>query len=247
MGSYRILAVPVLTFVTLVGAVLPAQVPCIQTCYRASVQEHAGSGLPSARLDLRAWLRGFSDRRSAPRVFLHVPKPSPEPVIPVVVSTSLPGARAFQIDVDLNHDGRFEGPGELGYAEGRFDPSGAGQVRLHGLVHGHYQVRARVGSVDLSPRYGVSAIGRVEVLPTPPNQLPVCFEVNKGQTDAAVVFLGRAKNQTVYVTADETMLVTRASSQRFRLVGANASARPIGRKELPGASNYFIGNDPSRW
>jgi hypothetical protein len=31
------------------------------------------------------------------------------------------------------------------------------------------------------------------------------------------------------------------------LVGANAAVRASGREELPGKSNYFIGNDPSRW
>ena len=34
---------------------------------------------------------------------------------------------------------------------------------------------------------------------------------------------------------------------RMQLVGANATARPEGRDELPGKVNYFIGNDPKRW
>jgi hypothetical protein len=33
----------------------------------------------------------------------------------------------------------------------------------------------------------------------------------------------------------------------MRLVGANSNARVAGRNELPGKSNYFIGNDPSKW
>ena len=34
---------------------------------------------------------------------------------------------------------------------------------------------------------------------------------------------------------------------RMQLVGANATARPEGRDELPGKVNHFIGNDPKRW
>ena len=34
---------------------------------------------------------------------------------------------------------------------------------------------------------------------------------------------------------------------RMKLVKANPSARVIGEEELPGKSNYFIGNDPKKW
>jgi hypothetical protein len=34
---------------------------------------------------------------------------------------------------------------------------------------------------------------------------------------------------------------------RMRLVGGNTKARMVGLDELPGRSNYFIGNDPKRW
>ncbi len=33
----------------------------------------------------------------------------------------------------------------------------------------------------------------------------------------------------------------------MRLVGANAKAKVTGLEELPGKSNYFIGNDPKKW
>jgi hypothetical protein len=33
----------------------------------------------------------------------------------------------------------------------------------------------------------------------------------------------------------------------MRLVGANAKAKVIGLDELPGKSNYFVGNDPKKW
>jgi hypothetical protein len=34
---------------------------------------------------------------------------------------------------------------------------------------------------------------------------------------------------------------------RMRLVGANAAAKITGLEELPGKSNYFMGNDPKKW
>ena len=40
---------------------------------------------------------------------------------------------------------------------------------------------------------------------------------------------------------------TTAAVLRMRLVGANARARVTGLEELPGKSNYFIGNDPRKW
>ncbi|MGA3324750.1 MAG: SBBP repeat-containing protein [Terriglobia bacterium] len=40
---------------------------------------------------------------------------------------------------------------------------------------------------------------------------------------------------------------TTASVLRMRLVGANAGAAVTGADELPGKSNYFIGNDPNKW
>ena len=33
----------------------------------------------------------------------------------------------------------------------------------------------------------------------------------------------------------------------MKLVGASASAAATGAEELPGKSNYFIGNDPTKW
>src|SRR5271157_1600904 len=39
----------------------------------------------------------------------------------------------------------------------------------------------------------------------------------------------------------------RSTVLRMRLVGANASAVVTGAEEMPGKSNYFIGNDPKKW
>ncbi len=100
--------------------------------------------------------------------------------------------------------------------------------------------------------------------------LPMFFEPNQGQTDPRVKFLARGAGYGLFLTADEAVLQLhravsiqhsapssqlsalssqRASSSviRMRLDGANSSARVSGASPLPGKSNYFIGNDPSKW
>ncbi|MSU78565.1 MAG: hypothetical protein EXS16_10780 [Gemmataceae bacterium] len=186
-------------------------------------------------------------------VRLNIPATTAGPPVPITVSTTLPDARSFCVDVDLNHDGRFEGPGELAYSTGRLDEAGAAEMRLHGLIHGHYRARARVDGIHGEV---VSAIQKFELSPPRNSHLPVSFEVNKGQTDSSVLFLGRAKNQMVFVTAEETVIrnqetgvrgQTATRQSRFRLVGANSWAQPMGQKKLAGKANYFIGNDPRKW
>jgi len=100
--------------------------------------------------------------------------------------------------------------------------------------------------------------------------LPLFFEPNQGQTDPRVKFLARGAGYGLFLTSDEAVLELhravgiqhsapgsqrsalssqRASSSviRMRLDGANSSARVSGASPLPGKSNYFIGNDPSKW
>jgi hypothetical protein len=50
-------------------------------------------------------------------------------VMAIKVSTNLPAADAFYVDVDLNHDGEFRGPAELAYAAGVFTERGVGTLR----------------------------------------------------------------------------------------------------------------------
>jgi len=94
--------------------------------------------------------------------------------------------------------------------------------------------------------------------------LPLFFEQNQGQTAPQVKFLARGAGYGLFLTADEAVLELQASAVshqpsavnperpapsviRMRLDGANSSARVSGASLLPGKSNYFIGNDPSKW
>jgi hypothetical protein len=106
-------------------------------------------------------------------------------------------------------------------------------------------------------------------------KLPLSFEANQGQVDAAVKFLSRGKGYTMFLTSAGAVLSLRATRKenqkpadirteepgrrevsaesapaavlRMNLMGANQAAKVEGAEELPGTSNYFIGNDPSQW
>jgi hypothetical protein len=89
--------------------------------------------------------------------------------------------------------------------------------------------------------------------------LPLFFEPNQGQTAPQVKFLARGHGYGLFLTADEAVLQLQRSAPstqqsagesaviRMHLDGANASAGISGTDKLPGRSNYFIGNDPSKW
>jgi len=91
------------------------------------------------------------------------------------------------------------------------------------------------------------------------SRLPLSFELNQGQTDPQVKFLARGPGYTLFLASDEAVLTLQPSATasagkgekpavvRLKLVGAERNARVSGERELPGRSNYFVGNDPQRW
>ena len=110
-----------------------------------------------------------------------------------------------------------------------------------------------------------------KTLPSTALSLPLFFEQNQGQTAPQVKFLARGADYGLFLTADEAVLqlqtsavstqhsapssqLSAVSSQRasssvirMKLDGANSSAHISGTELLPGKSNYFIGDDPSKW
>jgi hypothetical protein len=100
--------------------------------------------------------------------------------------------------------------------------------------------------------------------------LPLAFEANQGQTNPKVKYIARGSGYTAFLTADETVFamdphttnalsgkqgsVTAPNSEKgvaaavhVKLIGGNPKAEVEAASELPGHSNYFIGNDPSKW
>ena len=104
-------------------------------------------------------------------------------------------------------------------------------------------------------------------------KLPLSFEANQGQTDARVKFISRGAGYNLFLTSTEAVLSLDATRRhgdtetrreeipnqkskiknlksatlRMKLVGANPTPRIEGSDELPGKSNYFIGNNPKKW
>ena len=78
--------------------------------------------------------------------------------------------------------------------------------------------------------------------------LSLSFEANHGQADEGVTFLSRATTYTLLLTRSEAVLALRPGNiLRMRLVGANAEPQIKGLDPLAGRTNYFIGNDRTKW
>jgi Domain of unknown function DUF11/Beta-propeller repeat len=82
-------------------------------------------------------------------------------------------------------------------------------------------------------------------------RLSLRFEPNQGQTDSKVDFLAHGAGYGLFLTPDEAVLTLGsgpgASIVRMELAGANQAAVVTAAEQLPGKSNYLIGNDPAKW
>jgi hypothetical protein len=84
--------------------------------------------------------------------------------------------------------------------------------------------------------------------------LPISFEANIGQADAAVKFLAHGSSGDFLLTRSEAWLTVQKRGEengprllRLRLAGANADSELEGLDPLAGKANYILGNDSSRW
>jgi len=103
--------------------------------------------------------------------------------------------------------------------------------------------------------------------------LPLAFEQNQGQTDSQVKYMARGDGYILFLAANDAVfsLQSRSSNTstsrapalantrqhtaqkvsaavvRMQLAGSNSLAKVSASDLLPGKSNYFMGNDPSKW
>lgn len=94
--------------------------------------------------------------------------------------------------------------------------------------------------------------------------VPIAFEANAGQADAAVRFVSRGGGHVTFLTDDAAVLVWRVPASasglpaappaapvgraaRLTFAGARASVTPEGEEARPGRVSHFIGSDPRAW
>lgn len=86
-------------------------------------------------------------------------------------------------------------------------------------------------------------------------RLPMSFEPNLGQSSSDVKFLARGSGYGLYLTPNAALLsLPRRTSSglaqsaiEMKFEGASTAPEINGAELLPGRSNYFIGNNSSRW
>ena len=84
--------------------------------------------------------------------------------------------------------------------------------------------------------------------------LPLSFEANQGQVNPQVKYLARGEGYTLFLTSDAMVLGLRSAKAgngtqwlRMALRGAASEPAIVGDDQLTARSNYFVGNDRSKW
>jgi uncharacterized repeat protein (TIGR01451 family) len=139
-----------------------------------------------------------------------------------------------------------------------------------GLYFGFQRTQAAGDSTLLDSKVAKNVINASEALNSF-GQLPLSFEANRGQTDPRVRFVARGHGYGLFLTSssavirlavpggqqsiDDTKRSIEADQVRsgaqetvtIKFKGSNPVDHPIGVDELPGKSNYFIGNQSNHW
>src|SRR5207302_3707569 len=89
------------------------------------------------------------------------------------------------------------------------------------------------------------------------SQLPMIFEPNVGQSHPSVKFLAHGTVYSLFLTPEGATMALRSKAAAangsrselltMKLAGANRGAAIAASDPLPGKTNYFLGDDPSRW
>lgn len=84
------------------------------------------------------------------------------------------------------------------------------------------------------------------------SKMPIQFEENHGQFDKKVRFASKKGNGTVFLTATEAVFTQKINEKKsyalkMELLNANKEAKTFGSEEKVSKTNYFRGNDASKW
>ena len=149
-------------------------------------------------------------------------------------------------------------------------------VQMHRRGHSSQLVASSQMAPSMQPVTPVSAAQK-EDMTRAYGTLPLGFEANQGQTAPEVRYLAHGQGYQVFLTNQEAVLTlrqpaaaatksslkgasvlpTRAGRKvhvaakapvlRVHFDGANPAAEIAGTRQLPGKTNYLIGNDRSKW
>jgi hypothetical protein len=84
-------------------------------------------------------------------------------------------------------------------------------------------------------------------------KLPLVFNPNVGQAEESVHFTSRGQGYSLYFTNREAVLLLapgkdkKAAMLRLTVPGSRLDTNVVGVDELPGKTNYLIGNDAAKW
>jgi hypothetical protein len=148
-------------------------------------------------------------------------------------------------------------------------------VQMHGRAHSSQLIASNHTAASAQPAAPLSAAQK-QNLTSAYGTLPLAFEANQGQTAPEVRYLAHGQSYQLFLTNQEAVLSLRQSSAastksargaatvaarmhhkpnasvktsvlRMHFDDANPAAEIAGTKQLPGKTNYFIGNDPKKW
>jgi hypothetical protein len=121
---------------------------------------------------------------------------------------------------------------------------------------GHVLLLAIVAAV-VRPGLGVALDSPAPFRPgsrlsNPVHAQPLAFERYEGQHHRGVQFVSRTPGYTVFLEPRQVTMAFRQPSAtrsfvRMRLLQSNASSLPLPEEPQLAKTNYFIGNDPTRW
>lgn len=147
--------------------------------------------------------------------------------------------------------------------------------QLHRRTSSSQSVASNHAAPSMQPATPVSAAQK-EDMTRAYGALPLGFEANQGQTAPEVRYLAHGQGYQLFLTNQEAVLTLRqttaastksakgaallaarthrkphvaekASTLRVHFDGANSAAEIAGTKQLPGKTNYLIGNDRTKW
>jgi hypothetical protein len=148
-------------------------------------------------------------------------------------------------------------------------------VHMHHRAHSSQLVASNHTAASAQPAAPLSAAQK-QNWKNAYGTLPLAFEANQGQTAPEVRYLAHGQSYQLFLTNQEAVLTLRqpaaagaksaklaspvamrmhhnpntavkTSVLRMHFDGANPAAEIAGTNQLPGKTNYFIGNDPKNW